>query len=196
MLINLSILGFALLESLAFVGVLFPGAGPLMITIGLAGTERMSVLLVILFGVLGSMTGDIISFYLGKYSNALINKRVAGNKIKSAINQAQTFFKKYGLYAIFLGKFFGPVRAFIPFLVGTTNNPVRNFIIISLASGIVWIASLTIPIYYGTQFIATYGEHWLRTLKSVPSYIYILLGIIITLVVILFLKRKKNVNKE
>ena len=144
----------------------------------------------ILFGVLGSMTGDIISFYLGKYSNALINKRVAGNKIKSAINQAQTFFKKYGLYAIFLGKFFGPVRAFIPFLVGTTNYPVRNFIIISLASGIVWIASLTIPIYYGTQFIATYGEHWLRTLKSVPSYIYILLGIIITLVVILFLKRR------
>jgi len=126
----------------------------------------------------------------------LINKRVAGNKIKSAINQAQTFFKKYGLYAIFLGKFFGPVRAFIPFLVGTTNYAVRNFIIISLASGIVWIASLTIPIYYGTQFIATYGEHWLRTLKSVPSYIYILLGIIITLVVILFLKRKKNVNKE
>ena len=50
--------------------------------------------------------------------------------------------EKYGFYAVFVGRFFGPLRASVPLAAGILEMPWWPFQIANLTSAFVWAAML------------------------------------------------------
>jgi membrane protein DedA with SNARE-associated domain len=58
--------------------------------------------------------------------------------LESGIN----FFKRYGTSSVFIGRFFGPLRAVIPLAAGMLRMPPQRFYIANVLSAIVWAPAL------------------------------------------------------
>jgi len=63
------------------------------------------------------------------------------------------FFRRRGLPAVFVGRFFGPLRAITPFAAGLCEMPRFKFQIANLASAVAWSAGMLAPGVLGMQWL-------------------------------------------
>jgi len=143
-------------ESLAFVSLILPfwfilvGIGSL---IGAAGTLT-DFWTVLIAAALGATAGDWVSYWLGKH----YHKEIAGmwplSRHPELIPRGHRFFEKYGIGAIFIGRFFGPLRAAVPLVAGIVRMPEHTFQIANVTSAFVWAGVLLTP--------GTFGLKWLN----------------------------------
>ncbi len=105
-------------ESLAIIGMFIP-ATPIMIAIGgLVGAGIIEPIPVIIGAIIGAVIGDIISYFLGWWLGRSIIHKWPLNKHRSGVARARLLFRRYGFSAVFLGRFFGPVRCTVPMVAG------------------------------------------------------------------------------
>ena len=72
--------------------------------------------------------------------------------IPSSSAQGKAFFDKYGAASVFLGHFFGPVRAIIPVVAGMYSMRQLPFQIANVASAFMWAAGVIAPGYFLVTF--------------------------------------------
>ena len=58
------------------------------------------------------------------------------------IPRGEAFMKKWGVLGIFIGRFFGPLRASVPLIAGIFEMPFWQFQIANFSSAFVWAATL------------------------------------------------------
>ena len=68
------------------------------------------------------------------------------------ITQAEEFFETYGAFGVFLGHFFGPVRAVIPVVAGMFNMPQLPFQIANILSAFTWAVGVIAPAFLLVSF--------------------------------------------
>jgi membrane protein DedA with SNARE-associated domain/membrane-associated phospholipid phosphatase len=127
----------AMLESLAFVGILIPGTFFIILFGSLAANGYFSIVDLVWFAVAGAVLGDAASYYLGKRWTGFFSEN---NRIFKAgfLEKGKDFFSRHGAKSVFLGRFVGPVRAVIPFIAGlSAMNPAR-FYSWDIASAFLW----------------------------------------------------------
>ena len=153
------ILGYALIftvslvESLAFVGLAVPGTLVLLIVGVLVSQGYLDLFASAVFVILGAILGDVVSFILGR-------KFLSPNKVMFAsayMAKGQEFFKKHGGKSILLGRFIGPLRPIIPFVVGLSNMEVKRFLTWSIFSASLWTLVLLLSGYFFGQTLRTIG---------------------------------------
>ncbi len=142
----------ALLESLFLVGLLLPGVALLGTTSWLAGQQGIPVPALLAVGVCGAITGDALSYYLGRHWAGRIYQRPLFQRHPHWQQQGEQFFLRYGAFSLLLGRFVGPVRPFIPFVAGSLQMPARTFWWVNLLSALLWAPAYLLPGYWlGTQ---------------------------------------------
>ncbi|MHB1086795.1 MAG: LssY C-terminal domain-containing protein [Minisyncoccota bacterium] len=134
------ILIFALLESLAFVGVIVPGAVAVVFAGVLSAQGYLDLGDLILFAAIGAILGDTISYHLGSRGKYLFRPESRFFKL-SHLERGEQFFKRHGGKSIFLGRFIGPLRPIVPFIAGLSRMPMRTFLVWNISSGILWAAA-------------------------------------------------------
>jgi membrane protein DedA with SNARE-associated domain len=77
-------------------------------------------------------------------------------KHRTPLARARLFFRKYGVASIYLCRFMGPVRAFVPLIAGVTAMPHRRFQIANVGSALVWV-----PVMLAPGYLAAKGVKWL-----------------------------------
>lgn len=99
------------------------------------------ILVIILFSIVGLISGDFLNYSLGKkYGLRLRHLPIVGKWIKEEhITKTQTFFDKHGASAISLGRFIPIVRTFIPFIAGLGKMNSRQFLNYNIIGGISWV---------------------------------------------------------
>jgi membrane protein DedA with SNARE-associated domain len=90
----------------------------------------------------GAVIGDAISFWLGRRFGHLIDKHWYFVRHPDILPRGYAFFDKYGVASVFIGRFFGPVRAVIPLVAGIMEMPRRQFWFANIGSALVWAPSL------------------------------------------------------
>ena len=70
------------------------------------------------------------------------------------------FFGRYGETSVFIGRFFGPLRAVAPLSAGMMNMPTGRFYVANILSAMIWAPSL---IYLGDRLSHTLGPDGLAT---------------------------------
>lgn len=135
----------AMTESLAVIGSIIPGSVLMAAIGGLIGASIIPLHTTLLFAILGAITGDTISYYLGHYFKDRIHKIWPFNKMKPALDKAEIFLNKHGGVSIFIGRFTGPIRAFIPVLAGMLNMSPLRFFPINIASACLWAPAYMLP---------------------------------------------------
>jgi membrane protein DedA with SNARE-associated domain len=102
-------------------------------------------------GSLGAAFGDWLSYWIGlKLENAVYHTWPL-SRHPDLIPKAETFVKKWGVLAIFIGRFFGPLRATVPLVAGIFAMPFWPFQLANFASAFVWAAVLLKLGDYGTK---------------------------------------------
>ena len=138
----------AFIESFALIGIIIPGVILLAAISGLAASTNLSIFQVVLLVYISSCFADISSFFLGKYLSRKIDNTWLFKKNPSWLEQGRVFFKSYGILGVFLGRFIGPVRPLIPITAGSLAMDMRTFILVDLASGLLWAPLYSLPGYF------------------------------------------------
>ena len=138
----------AFIESFALIGIIIPGVILLAAISGLAASTNLSIFQVVLLVYISSCLADISSFFIGKYLSRKIDHTWPFKKNPSWLEQGRVFFKSYGIPGVFLGRFIGPIRPLIPITAGSLAMDMRTFILVDLASGLLWAPLYSLPGYF------------------------------------------------
>ena len=143
-------------ESLAFVSLLIPAWGALVAIGALIGPSGINFWPVWIAVALGAAFGDWLSYWIGlklEYSVAHIWPL---SRHPELLPRWEAFMKKWGIPCIFIGRFFGPLRAVVPLIAGIFEMPFWRFQIANFSSAFVWAAVL-LTLGDGISV----GLHWL-----------------------------------
>lgn len=138
----------AWIESMVLIGVLIPAVALLFATAALAGTAEIPIHLCLTAAALGASTGDILSFLLGRYAHPWLLRRWPFNRHQHWVDKGERFFSNYGLFAVIIGRFIGPIRPIIPFVAGMFSMRPVIFIPIDLITSVLWALGYILPGYY------------------------------------------------
>jgi len=137
----------AFAESLAIVGLIVPGVLLLFLLATQAQQHGIALPLVLSAGASGAFLGDLLSFWLGRrYQTQLLNLRLLRSRQK-LVQRGQRFCSKYGVQAILIARFIGPIRPVVPLIVGGLNFPIRYFLPLALIGSILFAPVYLLPGY-------------------------------------------------
>jgi membrane protein DedA with SNARE-associated domain len=140
-------------ESLAFVSLILPFWG-ILIAIGalMGASDALSFWGILLAAAVGAALGDWLSYWLGYHYHEQIQRMWPLNKYPDLIPKGQAFFKKWGAWAIVLGRFTGPLRASVPIVAGIAQMPQARFQIANWSSALLWAYVLLAPTSMGVRW--------------------------------------------
>jgi membrane protein DedA with SNARE-associated domain len=147
----------AFAESFCFLSLLWPGTAILvgisaLLAASGVGTEVLAPS--ILAAGLGGSLGYAASYWIGLYFKDSIHKIWPFSRRPDLIPSGQRFFERHGAFGVFLGHFFGPVRAVIPVVAGMFNMPQLPFQIANVLSAFTWALGVIAPAFLLVAFNA------------------------------------------
>jgi undecaprenyl-diphosphatase len=139
------IIGIAFIESFAVIGIIVPGVVLLAAAAFIAGTGALDLSTTLVCAFIGAVSGDGISFLIGRYFHEHINNMWPFKKNRSWLVKGESFFEKYGLFSIVIGRFFGPIRPIMPLAAGSMHMSAIQFYSVNFLSAIAWAPTYILP---------------------------------------------------
>ena len=161
----------ALSESLVIVGLIVPGA-IMMVAIGtLIGADVIPFTSTVLYGVLGAILGDGISYWVGHHYHDRLRDLWPFNKYPQWLEKGESFFTAHGTKSVFMGRFVGPVRPLVPVIAGMLNMSPIRFYTANFISAFIWSPCYMLPgILLGTaskEFGPEVATHFLLAVLGI-----------------------------
>ena len=129
-------------ESLAFISLLIPAWGALVAIGAFFGSSGVSIWPIWIAASLGAACGDWLSYWVGLKLEHSVAHIWPLSRHPKLIPQGEVFMKKWGVPGIFIGRFFGPLRAVVPLIAGIFEMPYWRFQLANFSSAFVWAATL------------------------------------------------------
>jgi membrane protein DedA with SNARE-associated domain len=150
--------------------------------------------LVIVVSTLGSITGSIIFYYIGKTGGHTLVERYGKYVLVDSndILKTEEWFKKRGQLTVFLARLIPVVRHLISLIAGIGKMDVKKFMVYTILGAALWNGILT---YLGFLL----GQHWNEVsqyLEELDIVMVALLIIGLLYVVYRHLKRRKKILSE
>jgi membrane protein DedA with SNARE-associated domain/membrane-associated phospholipid phosphatase len=148
---------FAFAETGAFVGLVAPGETVMLLGGAVAGQGATDVYLTIAIAWFFACAGDTASFFIGRRLGREFLQR-HGPRFgfgEERLEQVDDFFARHGGKTIFIGRFVGFVRAFAPFVAGSSGMRYRNFLPYSVLGCGLWVGTCVVLGYAFSRSIDT-----------------------------------------
>ncbi|MFD4534879.1 DedA family protein [Kitasatospora sp. NPDC058397] len=161
------------LESL---GIPLPGeialvTATLMAVKGVVSPEWIAVV-----AILGAIIGDSIGYSIGRKGGKPLFEKLGRKFPKhfgpSHLATAERSFQKWGMWAVFFGRFIALLRIFAGPLAGALKMPYWKFLIANVLGGIVWAGGTTLLVYKVGKSI----EPWLSRFSWAGLAAAVLIG--------------------
>ncbi|QKW10591.1 DedA family protein [Streptomyces sp. NA04227] len=134
----------------------------------------------------GAVVGDSIGYAIGRKGGRPLLAWLGGKFPKhfsdGHIAAAERSFQRWGMWAVFFGRFVALLRIFAGPLAGVLRMPYWKFFVANVLGGIVWAGGTTAVIYY----VGVVAESWLKRF----SYLGLAIAVVIGLVSFLVVKRR------
>jgi membrane protein DedA with SNARE-associated domain len=129
-------------ESLAFVSLVLPAWAVLVAVGAMMKTDSVFFLSVAIAGALGAALGDWLSYWIGDRFKGSIPRMWPFSAHPNLLKRGEAFIKRWGVLAIVIGRFSGPLRASVPIVAGVLGMPYLPFQIANFSSALVWVMAL------------------------------------------------------
>ena len=182
---------FAFAETGAFIGLVVPGETIMLLGGAVAGQGAIDVYLLIAIAWFAAWLGDTTSFFLGRrLGREFVMKHGPRVGIShERFEKVEDYFGRHGGKTIFIGRWISLVRAFAPFIAGSSGMGYRGFVPYSILGTGLW-ASLHILIgYFFSRSIETAGHYAARGAFLLATLIALVIG---TVYLVRFLKVEAN----
>ena len=129
---------FIMLETSFLVGLVIPGDTVVLIS-STAITNLQEYVFMVVMVIVGSLTGETIGFFVGKFFGPKIRTSWLGRKLgPHRWQQAENYIDRRGGIAVFLSRFLPILHSLIPLTVGMTKMKYRTFIAWTAAACVIW----------------------------------------------------------
>ena len=135
----------AFIECLAIAGIIVPGTVVLFAVAALAGSGILPLSEVLLLGFLGGILGDAVSYFIGRRFHQNIRRLPGLRSHPEWIGGAETYFQRYGIASLLVGRFIGPLRPMLPMVAGMFDMPFPRFAAVSLLAAAGWSIAYLLP---------------------------------------------------
>src|SRR5215218_8587112 len=129
-------------ESLAFISLLIPAWAALVGIGALIVASGLNFWPVWVAGAIGAALGDWLSYWIGEKLGPAVAHTWPLSRNPTLLPKGEEFVKKWGVLAIFIGRFFGPLRASVPLVAGIFQMPFLQFQVANFTSAFVWAGVL------------------------------------------------------
>lgn len=147
-------------ESFVFLSLLFPGTAILIASGALVSDGILKPLPIIIAGIVGAVLGDSISFWLGERFGHAMPRLWPYRDHPERLARGVRFFERFGGSSVFIGRFFGPLRAVVPLVAGMMRMPRLRFYVANVLSALVWAPTLVL---LGDKLVQMLGPESLAT---------------------------------
>ncbi|MEU9523047.1 DedA family protein [Streptomyces sp. NPDC048224] len=131
----------------------------------------------------GAVIGDSVGYAIGRKGGRPLLAWLGGKFPKhfseGHVATAERSFQKWGMWAVFFGRFVALLRIFAGPLAGVLRMPYWKFLIANVLGGIVWAGGTTAVIYY----VGVVAEDWLKRFSWLGLVVAVLIGVASMLVV-------------
>ncbi|MEV8421227.1 DedA family protein [Streptomyces niveus] len=131
----------------------------------------------------GAIIGDSIGYAIGRKGGRPLLAWLAGKFPKHfgepQIAMAERSFQKWGMWAVFFGRFVALLRIFAGPLAGVLRMPYWKFLIANVLGGIVWAGGTTAVVYS----VGVVAEAWLKRFSWLGLVLAVLIGLTSMLVI-------------
>ena len=125
-------------ESLAFISLFIP-AWAILVGIGaLINASGIPFWPILLAAAFGAAAGDWLSYWIGYHFKEPIAHVWPLSKHPNLLPRGHAFMEKWGILGIFIGRFFGPLRASVPLIAGILEMNYWHFQFANVTSAFVW----------------------------------------------------------
>lgn len=121
----------------------------------LASKGQLNLYLVILSGVLGSILGALINYYLAVFLGRALVYKMADTKLmhwmmidRQKIEKAENYFNKYGAQSTFIGRLIPAIRQLISIPAGLAKMNMGKFLFYTFLGSSIWNTILALLGYY------------------------------------------------
>jgi membrane protein DedA with SNARE-associated domain len=125
----------------------------------------------------GAIIGDSIGYAIGRKGGrpllAWLGAKFPRHFSEGHVAAAEKSFDKWGMWAVFFGRFVALLRIFAGPLAGVLRMPYWKFLIANVTGGIVWAGGTTAVIYY----VGIVAEAWLKRFSWVGLVLAVAVGI-------------------
>ena len=132
-------------ESLAFVGLIMPGAAMMLTAGALIATGALSFWSTVVWAVCGAVLADGLSFWLGHRFKDHIRSFSLFARYPDVLTQGEDFFNRHGGKSVFFGRFVGPIRPVIPIVAGMMGMGHTQFTLYNILSALGWAPAYLLP---------------------------------------------------
>jgi membrane protein DedA with SNARE-associated domain len=129
-------------ESLAFVSLVLPAWAALVGIGALIGMGGLSFTPIWVAGAVGAALGDWLSYWIGAKFKHSLSGIWPFTRHPQLLPKGEAFIKQWGVLAIFIARFTGPLRASVPIVAGIFGMPFWPFQLANFTSAFLWAAVL------------------------------------------------------
>jgi undecaprenyl-diphosphatase len=171
---------FAFAETGAFVGLVVPGETVMLLGGAVAGQGAIDIYLLIAIAWFSAWLGDTTSFFLGR---KLGREFVMNHGPKVGISherfeKVEDYFGRHGGKTIFIGRFISLVRAFAPFIAGSSGMQYRAFVPYSVLGTGLWASAHILVGYFFSRSIETAGKYAAKGAFALATLIVVVVAIV------------------
>ncbi len=150
---GLAVFAISFCEGVAVVGILVP-ALPLLFAVGvMIGLGEINGPYALTCTALGALCGDSLSFWLGRRFGPRLRSLWLFRRYPDLLDRSERMFRKQGVKGIFIARFVGAVRPFVPAIAGMLGMPWRRYVPPAAVAAFAWAATYLAP---GWLFGASY----------------------------------------
>ncbi len=133
------------LETFALVGIAVPGDVILALGGVYAASGDLALPIVLALGIVAAWSGSAAGFWLGnRHGRRVVRALPFSDRLERHVDHTRDFFRHHGGKAVVLGRFATGVAAFVPFVAGMSEMPVRRFVAFMLPTVAVWATAITL----------------------------------------------------
>ena len=161
----------ALLEAVPVIGSVIPGSTVILALSALVPSGELTLQWVLLAATAGALVGDGSAFWAGHRSQREILSSWPLTNYPRVVAQSETFFRRWGIWAVFFARFIPPIRAFVPITAGALAMQPSRFYPVNVLAVLLWAPLHVLPGVMAVSLLDRFGvfkdtggsakHHWL-----------------------------------
>ena len=172
---------FAFAETGAFVGLVVPGETVMLLGGAVAGQGAIDVYLLIAVAWFAAWAGDTTSFFIGRRlgRDFVLQHGPRFGIGHERFEQVEDHFSRHGGKTIFIGRFISLVRAFAPFIAGSSGMRYRAFVPYSILGCGLWAGAHILIGYFFSRSIDTAAKYAGKGAFLLGTLIVVVVGTVV-----------------
>ncbi len=157
----------------------------------LVTTGRFNIFLTIFFGILGTLAGAVVLYYIGVGAGNLKFRKFLDRygrffmTSSKDLEAAERWFEKHGEKSVLLCRMVPIVRSIISVPAGFTKMPLGKFVFFTTIGTTVWTTLLTVT-------VVVLGENWERVGPIMSKFDFLVVGVLVVVVIYYVFRRAQK----